>query len=117
MKFIVDAQLPQCFCDWLGQAGHDAIHTLDLLMANRTTDTAIVELADRQDRVVVTKEDDFVQSRLVQGKPKRLLLVATGNIANRELERLMIRNLPIIVAALSTSNYVEVGREKLVCHQ
>jgi len=56
MKFLVDAQLPRRICDWLEQAGHDAIHTLDLPMANRTTDTAIVELADRQDRMVATKE-------------------------------------------------------------
>ncbi|MBV5289912.1 MAG: DUF5615 family PIN-like protein [Pelodictyon phaeoclathratiforme] len=30
MKFLVDAQLPRRFCDWLRQRGHDALHTLDL---------------------------------------------------------------------------------------
>ena len=116
MKFLIDAQLPRRFCAWLRLAGHDALHTLDLPMANRTTDSAIVALADVQDRVVVTKDDDFVQSRMVFGKPKRLLLVATGNISNRELENLICSNLPAIVAALNASGFVEIGHDKLVCH-
>lgn len=117
MNFLVDAQLPRRFCDWLAQSGHDALHTLDLPQANRTTDTTIVELADKQDRVVVTKDDDFVQSRLVHGKPRRLLLVATGNIGNKELEHLIFGNLQQIVDALGASGYVEIGRDKLVCHE
>ncbi len=28
MKFLVDAQLPQRFANWLKEAGHDALHTL-----------------------------------------------------------------------------------------
>jgi predicted nuclease of predicted toxin-antitoxin system len=30
MKFMVDAQLPRKFVIWLSEAGHDALHTLDL---------------------------------------------------------------------------------------
>jgi predicted nuclease of predicted toxin-antitoxin system len=30
MKFLVDAQLPRRFANWLNEAGHDALHTLDL---------------------------------------------------------------------------------------
>lgn len=36
MKFLVDAQLPMRVCAWLAEAGHDAIHTLDLVHGNRT---------------------------------------------------------------------------------
>jgi predicted nuclease of predicted toxin-antitoxin system len=116
MKFLVDAQLPRRFCAWLREAGHDARHTLDLPMANSTTDTAIIEMAEIEDRVVVTKDDDFVQSRLVIGKPTRLLLVTTGNINNVELERLIQGNLAAIVNAFESSQFVEIGRDILVCH-
>jgi predicted nuclease of predicted toxin-antitoxin system len=116
MKFLIDAQLPQRFCVWLRQAGHDARHTLDLPMANRTTDAAIIELAEMEDRVIVTKDDDFVRSRLVFGKPKRLLLVATGNITNMALEQVIRKNLSNIVTALGENGYVEIGRDRLVCH-
>jgi len=30
MKFLIDAQLPRRFVIWLTEAGHDALHTLDL---------------------------------------------------------------------------------------
>jgi len=30
MKFLVDAQLPKRLAQWLNEAGHDTVHTLDL---------------------------------------------------------------------------------------
>jgi predicted nuclease of predicted toxin-antitoxin system len=65
VKFLVDAQLPQRFCDWLEQAGHDARHTLHLPNGNRTTDRALVDIPDRVGRVVITKDSHFVQSLLI----------------------------------------------------
>lgn len=85
MRFLVDAQLPRRLAVWLAGAGHDAIHTLDLPHANRTLDDAICGVADAENRIVVTKDDDFVYSFLVQGRPARLLLIGTGNISNTEL--------------------------------
>ncbi len=46
MRFLVDAQLPRRLARWLVQKGHDALHTLDLPSANRTTDEEITSLAD-----------------------------------------------------------------------
>jgi predicted nuclease of predicted toxin-antitoxin system len=39
--------------------GHDAVHTLDLPDGNRSTDRAVAEAADAEDRVLVTKDGDF----------------------------------------------------------
>ena len=38
MKFLVDAQLPKRLAEWLNEAGHDTLHTLDLPRGNRTPD-------------------------------------------------------------------------------
>ena len=65
MKFLVDAQLPRRLCYWLLERGHDAVHTLDLELGNRTPDLEIIRIADRDGRIVVTKDDDFVQSFLL----------------------------------------------------
>ncbi|MBE0550117.1 MAG: DUF5615 family PIN-like protein [Rubrivivax sp.] len=46
MKFLVDAQLPRRMCAWLASRGHDALHTLDLPLGNRTPDGAVIERAD-----------------------------------------------------------------------
>lgn len=60
MKFLIDAQLPRRFCSWLAAAGHDATHTLDLPQRNRTTDSEILDLAEQENRIVVTKDDDSI---------------------------------------------------------
>ncbi|GAB2653390.1 DUF5615 family PIN-like protein [Nocardia goodfellowii] len=59
MKFLVDAQLPRKLATFLAEAGHDVVHTSELDLGNRTPDGAIAELADRDGRIVVTKDNDF----------------------------------------------------------
>lgn len=85
MKFLVDAQLPRRLALAINDAGHDAIHTLDLPDANRTTDTQINALSESEQRIVITKDADFVDSFLLVGQPYKLLLISTGNITNAEL--------------------------------
>ncbi len=116
MKFLVDAQLPKRLCVWLREAGHEVMHTLDLPLGNRTPDTAILDLAEREHRIVVTKDDGFVQSHLISGHPEKLLLIATGNIGNGELEALLRTNLAAIVQALDDGKFVEIDRNTLTIH-
>lgn len=116
MKFLVDAQLPRRLCAWLRDAGHDVTHTLDLPLGNRTPDSVILDIAKRDHRIVVTKDDDFVQSHLISGRPDKLLLIATGNIGNAELENLLRANLAAIVGALEGGRFVEINRNVLTVH-
>lgn len=116
MRFLVDAQLPRRLCGWLRDVGHDAVHTLDLPLGNRTPDAVILDLAESQERAVITKDDDFVQSHLIFCRPKKLLLVATGNIGNAELEGLFHGNMTAIVAAFGSSDFLELGRFELTIH-
>ena len=62
MKYLVDAQLPRHFTRWLNEAGHDALHTLDLLRKNLIPDSDVIARAKQDGRVVVSKDADFVQS-------------------------------------------------------
>lgn len=76
MNFLVDAQLPRRMTAWLTMAEGDAVHTLDLPDGNRTTNERINDIADREQRVVVTKDADFVDSHILRGRPAKLLLVS-----------------------------------------
>jgi len=116
VNFLVDAQLPRRLALRLQLAGHDACHTLDLPEGNRTNDQEIVATADREERVVITKDADFVNSFLVARRPRKLLIISTGNISNSALEALLLPNLPTIVEALSTHDYVELTLEALIIH-
>lgn len=116
MRFLVDAQLPRRLAHRLRQAGHDAAHTLDLPEGNRTTDAEISAIVAREQRVVVTKDADFVNSYHVSRQPVRLLLVSTGNITNAELEALVMAALPAIETAFHSNDFVELSRTALIVH-
>ena len=80
----MDAQLPRRLAGWLAAAGCDAIHTLDLPDRNRTTDQQVIDAADREQRAVVTKDADFVDSHILHARPcamrsSRPGTSATGN--------------------------------------
>lgn len=114
MKFVVDAQLPRRTAGWLNDGGCDAVHTLDLPDANRTTDDQVNNVAERDQRAVITKDADFVDSHLLRGRPAKLLLISTGNISNRELEALMVPLVPTIVREFQANSFLELGRAGLV---
>jgi predicted nuclease of predicted toxin-antitoxin system len=117
VKFLIDAQLPARLARFLQDAGHDAMHTSALPTGNHTTDTRITEIADGESRVVVTKDRDFRDGHLLSGSPRRLLIVATGNITNTELLTLFRANLDAIADALDQADFVELGSRTLVIHQ
>lgn len=116
MRFLVDAQLPARLARALATAGHDTVHTSELPDGNRSSDATICEVADAADMVVVTKDRDFRNSHLLRGTPRRLLVVATGNVTNDALVSLLTANLGAIEAALTTSAFVEVAADRLVLH-
>jgi predicted nuclease of predicted toxin-antitoxin system len=117
VKFLVDAQLPARLARFLNDAGHDAVHTSDLPDGNRSTDTGIAQFADSDGRVVVTKDRDFRDGHLLARSPRRLLVVATGNITNAALLALFRDNLNVVVASLEEADFVEFGFRALVVHR
>jgi predicted nuclease of predicted toxin-antitoxin system len=102
---------------WLQAEGHETVHTRDLPIGNRTGDATINETSLREQRVVVTKDEDFVDLFLLSRQPYKLLLVATGNISNKELEWLFQDNLERIIQAFETCDFVELDRVALICHR
>lgn len=116
MKFLVDAQLPRRLAHVLDAAGHDAIHTLDLPEGNASTDSQINTVSVRDQRIVITKDSDFVDSFLLVHVPYKLLLISTGNITNEELLKLFIAHLEMIVTSFEEYSFLEVNRSALITH-
>jgi predicted nuclease of predicted toxin-antitoxin system len=117
MKFIVDAQLPRRLAYVLQNAGYDTLHTLDLPQQNATPDSNINTLSIEQERIVITKDSDFVDSFLTIRQPYKLLLVSTGNIKNSQLETLFTTHLPQIIELLTHHSYIEINQTSIVLHQ
>jgi predicted nuclease of predicted toxin-antitoxin system len=116
VKFLVDAQLPRRLAVRLRELGYDALHTLDLPDRNRTPDREVNVVALREGRVVITKDNDFVNSFLLLGEPNKLLMISTGNITNADLESLLFPVIPAIVSALQDHRYIELTRTALILH-
>jgi predicted nuclease of predicted toxin-antitoxin system len=114
MKFLVDAQLPRRLAILLQEAGLDALHTLDLTAGNRTPDASLNQISLAEQRVVVTKDSDFVDSFLLRGEPWKLLLVATGNIRNADLLALFQANLDQIVEGFAVFDFIEINRTNVI---
>ncbi|MBI3406965.1 MAG: DUF5615 family PIN-like protein [Planctomycetes bacterium] len=116
MNFLIDAQLPRRLARVLAAAGHDAIHTLDLPNANRTTDAEINSISLQQKRIVITKDADFVDSFLLSNEPYKLLLVSTGNISNNDLETLVTPLISMLATTFQSHDYAELTRTALFVH-
>ena len=92
MNFLVDAQLPYRLKVWLLARGFDAIHTTALPAQNLSTDRDIARIADAEDRIVISKDSDFLKLHILRQTPARLLMITTGNIINQHLLSLFERN-------------------------
>ena len=110
MKFLVDAHLPLSLCAVLARHGHDANHTLNLPARNATRDTVLNQISVDEQRVLISKDSDFLYSHLVLGRPWKLVSVKTGNMSKAELCSLFERHLPEIESALEQHTLVEIDR-------
>jgi predicted nuclease of predicted toxin-antitoxin system len=63
---------------------------------------------------VFSKDADFIKSHLLQGMPKQLLVISTGNIRNPELMTLLVRWLPSLREAFRIHALIELQRSALI---
>jgi predicted nuclease of predicted toxin-antitoxin system len=85
MKFLIDAQLPPSLKQVFIINGHDCIHTLDLEMKNETPDKVINALSVAEQRILITKDEDFLDSFIIKKEPYKLILIKLGNTSKSEL--------------------------------
>jgi predicted nuclease of predicted toxin-antitoxin system len=94
----------------------DMMLSIDLPNGNRTSDADIIGIADQEGRIVVTKDDDFVNSFLVRHQPQKLLLISTANIRNAELDALLSANFATIESLFADHDFIEINRTALIVH-
>jgi len=114
VKFIVDAQLPKSLSDFINQKGFDSIHTLEFPNKNKTDDIEIINKAIEEDRIIISKDNDFLNSFLIKSEPPKLIMVKTGNLRNSELIKIFNLHFKVIIEMISRSNLVEIGKTDIV---
>jgi predicted nuclease of predicted toxin-antitoxin system len=111
--------MPNCLNEnarFLETAGYNTIHTRDLPNRNATSDIEINAISIRDERIVITKDYDFLNSFLTIKEPFKLLLVTTANINNLELEELFTANLKVLVELFESYSYIEMSRDSITAH-
>jgi predicted nuclease of predicted toxin-antitoxin system len=116
MKFLIDAQLPKSLSGFLISKGYDSVHTIQLPNANLTNDSEILFISTEEDRIVVSKDRDFLESHLLYNSPKKLVLVNTGNIKNVDLLLLFEKNINRICSLLNESSLIEINKSEIIVH-
>ncbi len=108
MKFLLDAHLPKKLSTFLVWKGYDSLHTLDLPNQNRTKGSQINQISIDEQRIVISKDLDFIESLLISNKPYKLIYISTGNITNKQLLEIFSRNIEKIVEYAHEYRLIEI---------
>ncbi len=76
----------------------------------------MMQYADDNDCIVITKDADFVDAFYLQQTPKKLWLLSTGNINNDELEHLVQANIAHIIELFADHHFIELNRTDIIAH-
>ena len=104
MRFLVDAQLPPALARLFTALGHPAEHVSDcgLLQAS---DESIRSYAANVAAVIVSKDEDFVNHRVLKDGPP-IVWVRLGNVRKATLLKRIEAECPRLVAALQDGEAV-----------
>ena len=84
MTFLVDNQLPTALARFLASRGITCQHVLDIDLGG-ASDAAIWEYANRNDCVVISKDEDFLYMANVPSAKVKLMWVRIGNCRTKVL--------------------------------
>lgn len=84
MNFVLDNQLPVHLAASLRKWGHDCIHVIDVKLDD-AEDDVVWAWSIANERIVVSKDEDFVYLALRPGDTGRLVWVRLGNCRNASL--------------------------------
>jgi predicted nuclease of predicted toxin-antitoxin system len=99
LRCLIDQQLPAVLADYLRKAGHQAVHVGELGLSS-ASDLEIWREAERQNAVIVTKDEDFPRLSAARTGPA-VIWVRLGNCDNATLIRRVVAEWPRIVERLS----------------
>ena len=116
MRVLIDAHLPKRLSEFLSARDIESKHTLDLPEKNATPDSEIIRVADDENRIVISKDSDFLDNYILDGCPKKLLIVSTGNVNNRNLIRLFEKNLETLKSLFEENSVIEINEDEIQVH-
>jgi predicted nuclease of predicted toxin-antitoxin system len=113
MKFLVDMPLSPALADWLAGQGYDAVHALNAGLA-RAADSAIIERARSEQRVVITADLDYPRLlALTQAERPGVILFRGGEYSEQDAVERLTRVLELIPGEELTDSMVVVEKARI----
>lgn len=105
MRFLIDVQLPGTLARWLRGRELDAVHVLERNLG-RTDDRELWDLANKENRIFISKDEDFFILAMRPKDQVRLLWVRLGNCRTKDLLQRLNREWPQIEKAFQEGQQV-----------
>lgn len=114
MRFLLDQNRSPQLAVLLRQAGHDALHTHDVGLAD-AEDDHVLAAADEQDRVLVTGDTDFgaLSALLHRTSPSVILFRARNLPQAHQQAAVLLNHLPGLSEDLARGAVVVVGDDRI----
>ncbi len=112
MQFVCDVHISFKVVRFLEQEGFSVVHVNKILNGDKTTDQEIADHCNNSDAILITKDEDFIDSYLLKKQPRKLIKINLGNISTQLLiERLKLILLLAVEKNKSDFFLIEVGSD------
>lgn len=114
MQLLIDANLSPRVAAKLRDAGHDAVHVVDIGLLS-ASDEAILAHAAASQQAIISADTDFGELLAVSGatRPSVILLRSADRLTPDQQAALLADNLPAVAAELDSGAVVSIARGRL----
>lgn len=114
MKLLIDNALSHQLAELLSAAGHDAVHLRDRIPVD-SPDERVFELAQQEDRVIVSADTDFgaILANRSEIKPSFILLRHDAPALPERQASLLTQVISAAILDLEEGSIVSVHRDKI----
>ena len=109
MKIIIDAQLSPNLATWITQNFDIEAYSVKYLGLRDATDEAIFAEARKQNAIVLTKDEDFMNLVMKNGSPPKIIWLTCGNTSNQRMKEVLSQHLLNALTLLQTTDLVEIS--------
>jgi len=105
VKFLVDNQLPTALAQYLRKRGFDCKHVLEAGLGD-APDNDICQYAEVEERIIISKDEDFFYFAKQRGAKIRVIWVRLGNCRTRALLAAFERSWQNVQSCLNAGNRI-----------
>jgi predicted nuclease of predicted toxin-antitoxin system len=113
VRFLSDVHITIKLSKRLEQLGHQSEHVNNMLDKWHTQDRDIITYIDAHEGILITKDQDFRNSYLLNRTPRKLIKINLGNISNEALLQIIETHIDRIseLDEQHTSFMIEINKD------